>query len=117
MRILYVENHPRFARVAIQQFLASHEVVVVPSLAAARQALSQGSFETVLLDYDLDDDKGVELIPELQDQVPRPALVAVSSHSAGNEALMAAGADAVCSKMQFSRIGTVLAALPQATRR
>lgn len=62
MRILYVENHRRFAKLTVQQFLASHEVVVVPSLAAARQALAQGSFEAVLLDYDLDDGKGVELI-------------------------------------------------------
>jgi DNA-binding response OmpR family regulator len=70
-------------------------------LAAARQALAQDWFEAVLLDYDLDDGKGVEPIQELQGQARCPILVAVSSHQASNDALVAAGAHAVCSKMQF----------------
>lgn len=109
MRILYVENHKRFAAIAVAQFLASHEVLVTASLAEARQAIAEGSFDAVLLDYDLDDGKGSELVEELRAMSPRPVVVAVSSHQAGNEALVVAGVDAVCSKMHFSKIGQVLA--------
>jgi DNA-binding response OmpR family regulator len=111
MRVLYVENHARFAKLTVAQFLASHEVTVVPSVAAARQALAQSAFDAVLVDYDLDDGKGDELVKWLQAQSPRPFVVAVSSHQVGNDALVAAGADVVCSKMQFSNIESVLTQL------
>jgi CheY-like chemotaxis protein len=119
MKILYVENHARFAEVTVAEFLATHEVTVVPSLAEAYHALAEGTFDVVLVDYDLDDGKGDELVMALQIQQTqpayhhRPAIIAVSSHQAGNDALVAAGADAVCSKMQFSKIEMVLAVLFQ----
>lgn len=122
MQILYVENHARFARLTAQQFLAAHQVTVIASLAAARETLAHGSFDAILVDYDLDDGKGDELVrelvrelqselqSELQGPAARPVLIAVSSHQAGNDALVSAGIDAVCSKMQFSNIEAVLAA-------
>jgi DNA-binding response OmpR family regulator len=113
MQVLYVENHVRFAKLAVGQFLASHQVTVVPSVAAARQTLAQSTFDVVLVDFDLDDGKGNEIVKEIQLQSHRPFVVAVSSHQAGNDALVAAGADAVCSKMQFSNIETVFAQLLQ----
>ena len=87
MRILYAENHARFAKVTAQEFLSSHEVVIVASLAAARLALAHGDFEAVLLDYDLDDGKGDALIDLIQGQSARPIIIATSSHKAGNAAL------------------------------
>lgn len=109
MRILYVENHARFAKVTAQEFLSSHEVVIVASLAVARQAQARGGFEAVLLDYDLDDGKGVELVEALHCQGARPVIIATSSHEAGNAALLRAGADAVCSKMNFKNIEQAIA--------
>src|SRR5262245_9852078 len=99
MRLLWVENHSGFARVAARQFLAGHAVTVVPSLAEARAALAGGSFEVVLIDYDLDDGKGEDLVRELRFAPGRPWVVAASSHEAGNRALVEAGADAVCGKL------------------
>jgi DNA-binding response OmpR family regulator len=113
MRILYVENSARFAQIVTRRYLTEHEVNVVPGLAAARAALAQSSFEAILLDYDLDDGKGDALVFDLQNLAPRPFVVAASSHQGGNDALMAAGADVVCGKMQFSNIEAVLAALPK----
>ncbi len=55
MRILYVENHEVFAANVIRQFLSRHSVTVAPSLSAARQALVTGSFDLLLVDYDLDE--------------------------------------------------------------
>jgi CheY-like chemotaxis protein len=109
MRLLWVENHAGFVRVAGRQFLATHELTVVPSLAAARNALAAGTFDAVLLDYDLDDGKGADLLAFIRQLPTAPAVVATSSHEDGNAALLAAGANAVCAKAKFASIGVVLA--------
>jgi CheY-like chemotaxis protein len=110
VRLLWVENHAVFVRMAGRQFLAGHEVVVVPSVAGARAALTTESFDAVLVDYDLDDGKGAEVVELVRQMKARPAVVAVSSHADGNAALLAAGADAVCPKTQFAGIEGVLRA-------
>jgi DNA-binding NarL/FixJ family response regulator len=111
MRLLWVENHAVFARMAGRQFLAAHELTVVPSLAAARAALIASQFDAVLLDYDLDDGKGAELVEFIRQLPNRVAVIATSSHGDGNAALVAAGADAACPKMQFAQIEAVLASV------
>lgn len=108
MKLLWVENNARFARVAGRQFLAQHEVTLVPSLWAAREALRSWSFEAILLDFDLEDGKGIELLPLIQVLEPRPIVIAASAHDAGNSELLEAGADACCSKLQFQNIGAIL---------
>src|SRR5262245_64961454 len=108
MRLLWVENHASFVRVAGRQFLSAHELKVVPSLAAAREALATETFDAVLLDFDLDDGKGPELLALVCRLPNRPVVVATSSHEDGNAALLAAGADAVCPKATFAVIESVL---------
>lgn len=108
MKILYLENHAIFAQQEISQFLKSQQVTVVPSLAAALQALASENFDLILCDYDLDDGKGDEFVRECRVAHPRTPIIAVSSHEAGNAALMRAGASAVCSKMEFERIEEVI---------
>lgn len=81
---------------------------VVHSLAEARRLMTANSFDAVLVDYDLDDGKGTELAEEIRDFPHRPYIIAASSHTLGNRALMEAGADAICDKMNFSNIGAVL---------
>ena len=111
VNILYLENHAVFAQQVIQQFLSAHCVTIVPSLSAARSALASGGFDLVLSDYDLDDGKGEEFVRECRASHPQLPIVAVSSHEEGNAALVAAGASAVCSKMQFDRIQQVIGRL------
>ena len=115
MNILWVENHQRFSQIAIKSFLAAHAVTVVPSIVAARQCLSETPFDLVMLDYDLDDGKGTEIVSEIVSRTSRPPLIATSSHLFGNQALIAAGADAVCSKMDFADIEQVIATLDKKT--
>ena len=110
MELLWVENHPRFTRVA-RHFLAGYTVTVVPSLAAARAALAKARFDVVLVDFDLDDGKGAELVRELVACTGRPVIVATSSHADGNAALLQAGADAVCGKLEFARVPGLLQSL------
>ena len=113
VNILYLENHAVFAEQVTRQFLATHRVTVVPSISAARTALASGAFDLVLSDYDLDDGKGEEFVPECRTACPRLPIIGVSSHEAGNAALLRAGASAVCSKMDFDHIQQVIEGLPQ----
>ena len=108
MKILFVENHPVFAKTVISKFLAAHEATVVPSLSQGRKCVSTNKYDLVLLDYDLDDGKGSELAVEIRILKPQLPVIGVSSHQQGNEALLQAGANAVCSKMDFDRIEEVI---------
>ena len=108
MKILWVENHERFIRAVRQQFLAGHELTVTPSLEAAREALAQETFDVALIDFDLDDGKGDALVRELRQTRPGLRIIATSAHADGNRALAAAGAEAVCGKLEFARIAELL---------
>jgi CheY-like chemotaxis protein len=66
--------------------------------------LKSGNYDLVLSDYDLDDGKGEEFVRECREACPDVPVIAVSSHEAGNAALLRAGAAAVCGKMEFDRI-------------
>src|ERR1041385_9343881 len=103
MKILFVENHSIFAKQVIDCFLSAHEVTVLPSLAGARSDLKMNQYDLLLVDYDLDDGKGEELVRELRNRNSKLRIIGVSSHERGNAALLEAGADAICSKMNFNR--------------
>ena len=115
MKILYVENHSVFAATVTGQFLSAHAVTIVPSLSAARAARSSQPFDFLLIDYDLDDGKGDALVKEIRSTGDLIPIVGVSSHEAGNAALLAAGASAVCGKMEFEKIQRVLATMLDAS--
>ena len=109
MRLLFVENHAIFAATVIEQFLDGHDVLVCPSLASARRAVMEHvKFDAVLVDYDLDDGKGDELVRELRREGYSGRIIAASSHEDGNKALELAGADAICAKSDMSRIASIL---------
>ena len=108
VKVLFVENHPEFAATVSATFLQGHALTVVPSIKSARRALSQGSFDVALVDYDLDDGKGVELLRWIKGQGLRVRVIAISARNEGNTELMAAGADLVCKKTEFGKIGSLL---------
>jgi DNA-binding response OmpR family regulator len=103
MRILFVDNHPEFTAIVVPTFLAADTVVIVPTIAEAKQCFASASFDVVLVDYDLDDGKGDEFVRWLR-TTSAVRIVGVSARDRGNEALVAAGADAVCAKIHFSKI-------------
>jgi DNA-binding response OmpR family regulator len=108
MRILFVDNHPEFTATVIASFLREHEVVVVPTIAGAKERLAASAFDVLLVDYDLDDGKGDELVRWLRGTDSGARIIAVSARDRGNEALVAAGANRVCPKIGFARIQAVL---------
>lgn len=115
MKILLVDNHPEFTSTVIERFLREEKVVVVPTVAAAKERIQASSFDVVLVDYDLDDGKGDDFLRWLRSIDANATVVAVSARDLGNEALIAAGANTVCPKTSFARIQAVLRELVVAT--
>jgi DNA-binding response OmpR family regulator len=116
MRILYVEDHARFRAAVISRFLTAHQVTVAATLAEARALLPAQAFDVVLLDYDLPDGKGIELMEEIQPDGWAGRVIAVSSREENNARLMAAGAYAAVGKLKFARITAVLEELERQLR-
>ncbi len=91
-------------------FFSDDDVVVVSSVSAALK-LNTMDFDLVLVDYDLDDGKGDQVVRALGRGQTKVPIIAVSSHEEGNTALRAAGADAVCAKKDFGNIREIVAKL------
>ena len=111
MKILFVENHQVFAKIVVTQFLSHYEVTQVPTVTRAISLLQQNSYDLLLVDYDLDDGKGDQVVHMAKQLVPKPRIIGISSHERGNSNLRDAGADATCSKMHFAEIGSVISNL------
>ncbi len=109
MKILRVENHGTFVRVANQHFLKPHTLTITPTVWEAIARLSSESFDLIILDFDLDDGKGTEVLDFLRTLPKAPPVIAASSHTEGNNAMLAAGAKGVCTKHQFAEIEKVIA--------
>jgi DNA-binding response OmpR family regulator len=104
LKILFAESHTIFVRQAMSLFLSKHEVTVVPSLMSARDHLAAGPFDLLLVDSELDDGNGATLIRELRDAGNKIRIIGISAREEGNDSLLQAGADVICSKMEFNRI-------------
>ena len=88
-RVLVVEDNEAFAWTIRTMFLEHHTVTVVGSVAACSDL--EHPFDVGLVDYDLPDGKGVEVVRTLLRRQPELPLVAISAHATGNAALRAAG--------------------------
>lgn len=109
MRILFVEDHRVFAETVATQFLSAHEVEIAESIAVARQAIVAGpAFDAVLVDYDLPDGKGTEVVRQLRANRFKGGIVAVSAKDEGNAELRAAGAHASCKKAEIHQLAITL---------
>ena len=111
MKILFVENHQVFAETVVAQFLPDDAVTIAATVFEAFDLVRSGSFDAVLVDYDLDDFKGDAFVRRLRSSGSTIPIVAVSARDDGNLALSAAGADAVCHKADFRSIRRVLGRL------
>ena len=106
--ILYVENHDVFRRVVTTQFLADLEVRTAASIEGAKALLANEAFDCVLVDYDLDDGKGAELVRWCRASGVDVPIIGVSSHEDGNAALLDAGADDICPKARFRELRAMI---------
>lgn len=113
MRILFVEDNLEFARTVTAQFLGEHAVTFAADVAEAKVQLAGDAFDVLLVDHDLPDGIGTEVIRHARSLGIDADVIAVSALDGNNEALEAAGARASCSKGSFEAIGAVLAAGPR----
>lgn len=110
VRVLLIEDNEGFAWAVREAFLSEAQVTVATCLADANAQLDE-EFDLALVDYDLPDGKGDAAVRALLRAHPELPVVAISSHSAGNAALRAAGAVATCAKADFERLDDVLRGL------
>ena len=78
MKLLFVENHQVFAETVVAQFLADCDVTIAASVAEAEAELAARSYDAVLVDYDLDDEKGDALVRRMREVSPWPPVIGVS---------------------------------------
>jgi len=84
-RILHIEDDPDVSRVLATSLGKHCSVVAAPTLAAARRLLSEGSFDLVVLDVQLPDGSGLDLMPELNRQRPPPPVIVFSASEVGKD--------------------------------
>lgn len=108
MRILFVENHEVFAAIVEKEFLFDFDVVRTGTVKDSWDLFLKNEFDLCLVDYDLDDGKGSELIQRIVSCGRKTKIIGISSHERGNQELLKSGAGEICSKMQFSRIRKVV---------
>ena len=108
MQILIVEDNEAFFEAVKKEFFEQDEVVRVCSVKKAQEITNYEAFECILVDYDLTDGKGDAVVKHIRAAKSSIPIIAISSHEAGNTALVAAGAVAVCPKMEFRKIRKVI---------
>ena len=111
LKILFVENHLTFGEIVRDRFLSEHAVTIVPSIEQAVPQIDEQDYDLILVDYDLDDGKGDQVVRFARMKHPEIKIIGVSSHEQGNESLQFAGANRICSKLDFDNIAAIIGQL------
>ncbi|MEJ2452153.1 MAG: PAS domain S-box protein, partial [Gammaproteobacteria bacterium] len=97
-RILHVEDDPLIYEM-VRVLLRGHvDLVLAPSLYDAHQKLREEVFDLILLDVELTDGSGLDLIRDLDDVEYMPQVVIFSSHEVGKDVAQKVKAALVKSK-------------------
>ncbi|MBA3676297.1 MAG: PAS domain S-box protein [Sphingosinicella sp.] len=100
-RILHVEDDRDILSIIADAFGKDVEIVAAVNLTEARAALSEQTFDVVILDLMLETESGLDLLPELRRaQTPPVPVVIFSGNDVGPEA--ASAVDAVLTKSRVS---------------
>ena len=99
--ILHVDDDPDVLRVVAAAFDKRAAVTSVPTLKAARDALTQDRFDLVILDLGLADGSGLDLLPDLRrpDGMPIPTVIFSAQDT---NAKLAHDVDAVLTKSRVT---------------
>jgi PAS domain S-box-containing protein len=97
-RILHVEDDPLIYEM-VRVLLRGHvDLVLAPSLHDAHKKLREEVFDLILLDVELTDGSGLDLIRDLDDVEYMPQVVIFSAHEVGNDVAQKVKAALVKSK-------------------
>ncbi|WP_079204319.1 response regulator [Pseudomonas sp. CC6-YY-74] len=86
-RVLHIEDDADLRQVIAEQGRTLADFVSASSLTEARQLLSQGSYDLILLDLSLPDGNGLELLEELHQHHPGVPVVVLSAQDLPAERL------------------------------
>ena len=119
MKTLIVEDSATLCAIYAQYLDGSGlEVDSVETLSAARESLAKADVQLVLLDIELPDGNGLDLIDDLQRLSPQPAVVVMTGHGADYaEQAIARGADDFLNKPFDAARLRVRATLDEAAER
>jgi signal transduction histidine kinase/DNA-binding response OmpR family regulator/putative methionine-R-sulfoxide reductase with GAF domain len=111
-RILIVDDEPEIVAL-LREFLESRgcAVATAASVATARAALHDRSFELVLLDLRLPDGSGIDVLREAQTLTACPEIVMVTAHASLDSAIAAMEAGAagyVLKPLDLEQLGVVV---------
>jgi len=85
LKVLHVEDDPDIFHVMHELASEVAEVVQAENLSAARQLLAQCRYDLVILDLDLPDGSGKELLPLLREALPPIPVLVFSVYEIGTE--------------------------------
>ena len=107
-----VENHAVFAETVSGEFFPDDDVTVSPSMAGGlARVAEEETFDAVLVDFDLDDGLGTDLVQRMRAEGYQGLMVAVSAKEEGNKVLVREGADVACNKLEFGSLRGLLDSL------
>lgn len=102
MRVLFVEGDLEFARTFAAQYLADHEVTLATGLAEAQERLTYARHDLLLVDDDLPDGSGSELVDHAH------LTIVVLFHAQGHEAVERVGSLIRCPRGRLHELGAAL---------
>lgn len=82
MRVIIADDHPLFRTAlghAVSKVWPEADVIEASSAAAAREALSQGEAEALLLDLHMEDSNGLSVLMDLRQDFPALPIAIVSA--------------------------------------
>ena len=85
-QILVLEDERALSEMIVEELQSQgYDVTAVPSVAAAREALKQGSFEVALLDLTLPDGSGIDVLKHIADEaLPTEAIILTGNATVGS---------------------------------
>jgi DNA-binding NarL/FixJ family response regulator len=107
IRVLLVDDHEPFLRIATEFLQRHHELVVVGTAREGKEALAQAqalSPQVILLDLNMPGLNGLETIPRLRVMLPQAGIIALTllDPRTYRQAALAAGADDFVAKANLT---------------
>lgn len=98
MKILFIEDNLEFQHWVINDFLQDHDIVSSIDGSGGIKAFDEESFDLVLLDYQMDEVHGPEVIRYIRNKDGDIPVIAMSMEDRLNEELIVLGATAALAK-------------------
>jgi CheY-like chemotaxis protein len=108
MKILYCEDSEEFRKMTIENYLTDHQVTVVSDGREGIEVFDAMSFDLVLLDYEMREVHGPEVVRHIRKRDRKIPVVAVSMSDLLNEKLLALGATLAVPKRHIEDLFTLL---------